>query len=229
MPLSKLAHTANVASRIARKRFFSLLGRLNEQLQPREKYAIRKGYHHAVSAESFDDTGNADEWQRDVYEFALACMQENNFSSVIDVGCGSGYKLVHLLGAYDTTGIEVSPTFEWLKGKYPEKKWLLFSETDPSALQADFIICSDVIEHLPDPDQAMQFLQSIQFQQLLLSTPEREAVAGPGDYGPPENTSHYREWSAAEFRKYVSGWFHITDQRIFNSRSTTQILLCKKY
>lgn len=212
-----------------RKRGFSLLGKKwNESLQPQELFAIRKGYHHAHRAESFDDTGNKDEWQREVYELALHSMQREKFQAVIDVGCGSAYKLVHMLGNYETIGIEVEPTFTWLQQKYPDRKWLLFDEVDPSRLRTDLVVCSDVIEHIPNPDDLMHFLQAIHCHQLIISTPERDAVAGKNDYGPPRNTAHYREWSAAEFKKYVSGFFKIEQQVILPGISVTQVIKCHK-
>jgi 2-polyprenyl-3-methyl-5-hydroxy-6-metoxy-1,4-benzoquinol methylase len=211
-----------------RKRGYSLLGKWNRNLQPRELFNIKKGYHHAHVAVAFDDTVNTDEWQREVYEFALSCMQQQNYRSVIDVGCGSAYKLVHLLGNYETTGIEVNPTYEWLNQKYPERKWLVFDRLDPASLQADLVICSDVIEHIVNPDDLLEFLQAIHFRTLIISTPERDAVAGKNDYGPPRNTSHYREWSAEEFRKYMSDYFTVDQQWIVPGKSVTQVIKCHK-
>ncbi|HYF30472.1 MAG TPA: methyltransferase domain-containing protein [Chitinophagaceae bacterium] len=226
--LSRFGHIATIASRLARKRAFALLGGLNKGLQPRECYAIKKGYHHATSAEAFDDTNNKDEWQKEVYQLALHCMRQQDHRSVIDVGCGSAYKLVHMLGAYQTTGIEVNPTYNWLRQTYPGKNWLLFDEVDPSSLQTDLVLCADVIEHIDDPDGLMQFLQSIHCRQLLISTPERDAVAGKSDYGPPANTSHYREWNAAEFREYVSRYFIVEEQIVLPGLSVTQVIICRK-
>lgn len=155
-------------------------------------------------------------------------MKKNNFRKIIDVGCGSGYKLVQILKEFDTTGIEVAPTYTWLIKKYPEKKWLQFDKTNPSELHCDAAICSDVIEHVEDPDQLLKFLASINFQKLIISTPERDLVAGKKDFGPPRNTAHYREWNSIEFRDYVSKWFNVEEQIILNDKSITQMLICKK-
>jgi hypothetical protein len=104
----------------------------------------------------------------------------------------------------------------------------LFEEVKPETLIADLVICSDVIEHMQNPDILMDFIQSIQSREIIFSTPERNMQAGVNDFGPPENPSHYREWDEIEFRNYVSQWFHIEEQRIFNVRSATQFILCKK-
>jgi hypothetical protein len=66
------------------------------------------------------------------------------------------------------------------------------------------------------------------FDWLIISTPERDAVAGKNDYGPPRNTAHYREWNVAEFNEYVSRWFKIEEHHVFNDRSITQAVVCAK-
>ncbi len=80
------------------------------------------------------------------------------------MGCGSGYKLMHMFGNFETTGIELAETCHWLKLNYPGKKWLEFENTDPGQLKTDMIICSDVIEHVPNPDGLMDFLGKIDIQ-----------------------------------------------------------------
>lgn len=135
---------------------------------------------------------------------------------------------MHQLAQYETIGIEVDPTFTFLREKYPERKWLLFDTVAPHSLKADLLVCADVIEHLPNPDDLLEFIAEIDFQELIISTPERDAVAGRKDFGPPENTAHYREWNAIEFKNYLRQWFDVKEQLIFEGRSVTQVVRCGK-
>lgn len=192
-------------------------------------YSIKPGYRHASKAEPFDDRSNTDEWQREVYELAGELMNANGLTKVIDVGCGSGYKLVHLLGQFNTVGIEIDPAFDFLRQKYPSRQWLNFNEVNPEELTADLVICSDVIEHIADPDELLSFLARIHSKQFLISTPERDAVAGVKHSGPPRNPAHYREWNQSEFYNYLSSRFNIIEQRVFPGRSVTQVLICKQH
>ena len=208
------------------KAFYRSCGACNAFLQPHSLYAIKKGYHHASSAENFDAVNASEEWQQEVYELGVDAMASLKGSTVIDVGCGSGFKLLRYFRSFHTMGIEVEPTVTWLRHKYPDREWLEFGAADPAALSADLVICADVIEHLRDPGILMDFFRRIRFRTLVLSTPEREAVAGRSDFGPPENTSHFREWSAGEFAAYVSEYFEIKEQRIFPGKSTTQVVIC---
>lgn len=219
-------HRWRVLARVGKKIIFRLIGPLNRIFQPSHLYNIKRGYHHAVFAENYNATETRDEWQKEVYQLASQIWTKSNGSSVIDVGCGSGYKLLQYFASAPTTGIEVEPTLSWLRQAYPDRKWLNFAELDPSQLSADILICADVIEHLSHPDELLQFIQQIHFCKLIISTPEREAVAGKSDYGPPENTCHFREWNAAEFREYLSNFFQVENQYIFPGKSTTQVLIC---
>lgn len=226
--ISTWQRRSKIAKRILSKKIFRLLGTVNSLFQSHEKFFIKKGYHHANSIIDFDDTSNTDEWQKEVYLLAKNILEEKKYRSVIDVGCGSAYKLINYLGSYQMAGIEVGETLNWLKKNYPEHAWLSFENTDPSTLQFDLVICSDVIEHIENPDTLLEFIKKINCRQIILSTPERESVAGKNDYGSPENPAHYREWDAAEFKNYISKYFVIEEQRIFNDKSVTQVIICKK-
>jgi hypothetical protein len=104
----------------------------------------------------------------------------------------------------------------------------LFDEAEASKLKADLVICADVIEHLDNPDDLLDFIDDIDFRLLIISTPERDGQAGKNDFGPPENTSHYREWNAVEFKNYLRQWFVVKDQVIFTTKSITQVVICEK-
>lgn len=225
---SKWEHRWAILKRIAAKKIYRLLGKTNLSLQPQVFFDIKPGYRHASSAEQFDARGSTDEWQKEVYELAAEKIKEINGSCVIDVGCGSGYKLVHVLGDYRTLGIEVSPGFDGLREKYPEREWLLFDKAEPAKLKADLVICANVIEHLYNPDDLLDFIEDIDFHLLIISTSERDRQAGINDFGPPGNTSHYREWNAVEFKNYLRRWFVVKDQVIFTTKSITQVVICEK-
>ena len=223
---SLFRHRLSVLHRLILGRSFRLLGKLNILIQPKQYFNIKPGYHFGKNAELFDDRENKDEWQQTVYELALSRLKEMGGKSLVDVGCGSAYKLINMFGDYDTLGIELPETYYWLLEKYPSNKWMAFENTDPSRLRCDMVICSDVIEHVRNPDILMDFLKSINFRCLVLSTPERDSVRGAADFGPPENTSHYREWNRQEFNEYVSKWFRVEEQIISPDKSPSQILFC---
>jgi hypothetical protein len=86
-----------------------------------------------------------------VYLRAADLARNENFTTIYDVGCGSGYKLINYLGEYDTAGFEVPQTLEFLRRTYPDRKWTFAQFSDCSHPAADLVICSDVIEHVDQP------------------------------------------------------------------------------
>ena len=225
---SGISHKLHVLKRMVLKNSLKMVGGVNGYLQPKSIFHIKKGYHHASTIEHHDTRLSTDEFQPSVYELAARLAEQHQFNSIADVGCGSGYKLVHRLGKYQTIGIETEPAYSWLKQKYSDRKWLRSEDVNPSDIHADLVICCDVIEHISNPDTMMDFLQRINFQYLILSTPERDQVAGKNDYGPPQNVFHYREWNAEEFKAYAAAWFLIEAQHVFPDKSITQALVCKR-
>src|SRR5262245_28521600 len=193
------------------------------------QYDIFPGYKHRHQSRYDDDTASTDEWQREVYVFAAGVMRKEGLSSVYDIGCGSGYKLMRYLSDYDTTGFDIEPTVSFLKGKYPDRKWRSVSFCEKGLPSPDLIICADVIEHVEAPDALLDFLGVLSPRYVILSTPDRDRVYMKGSrrlFGPPANPTHLREWSFAEFAAYVGRKFRIIDHRITNQRQGTQMIFC---
>jgi len=189
------------------------------------RYAARIEYHH------YDDQGAEDEWQLEVYLHALGLMVKNGWQSVADFGCGSGFKLMTYLKNYQTVGYELDVNVQALKHKYPDRDWRVSDFSKVNDIEADVIICSDVIEHLVDPDLLVEYLKNQSFKVLLLSTPVRELVydeQDPARFGPPRNYAHQREWSFTEFRHYIEQSFDVIDHRITNHHQATQLITCIK-
>jgi len=150
--------------------------------------------------------------------------------SIIDIGCGSAYKLIKYLGQYDTLGLELSPTYEWLMEKYPSRRWMKSDFKLPGNISADLVLCADVIEHLRDPDELLAFIKRINCQYIIFSTPRREMLYrfwNRGYWGPPKNKHHIREWSFSEFYQYISQSFDVFLHSITNREQKTQMVVCE--
>lgn len=194
-----------------------------------EQYCIHKAYRHRIHNVHFNDIENTDEWQKEVYQYAKNLAKENSYNSIIDIGCGSGYKLLRHFGEYPTTiGIDVGNTYEFLKKKYPHKIWLDANELDYSQLEADLVISSDVIEHLLDPVSHLSNIKKIKgVKSIIISTPDRLLL--DNKYGPPRNETHIREWTGTEFRRFIESQnFKIISHQITNYEQATQMVACKK-
>jgi hypothetical protein len=184
-----------------------------------ENYSINANpWHH-------NDLGFKDEGQKEVYLFCKDFMNKNYLRSVIDVGCGSAYKLTTILSEFDTIGIETEPCYTYLRKTYPQSKWLLSGEKEKSFKiyeeynNPDVVICSDVIEHIVNPNDLVDYLLTLNAKYYIISTPCREVLChhpkflGSGYHkswnGPPVNSCHVREWTMNEFKEYLSKKFVI--------------------
>lgn len=196
-----------------------------------KNYYIKPEYQSTTEYVHYDDKACEDEWQLEVYLHALGLMKKYDLHSVVDVGCGSAYKLMHYLSEYETTGLELEVNLEFLKNKYPDRVWLKSNFDINHRIDTDVVICSDVIEHIVNPDQLIQYIQTMRFKYLVLSTPDRDLVYEDGSKfrdGPPRNPAHVREWNFLEFNDYISQYFEIIDHRVTNLKQSTQTMICRK-
>lgn len=195
------------------------------------KYHIRSDYTHRANEEYFDDTKLKDEWQKEVYEYAKSIVIKNNYSSIIDFGCGSGFKLIDNFNEFNTIGIDVPQTVEFLRATYPDKQW---STTCDIHNNVDVFIASDVIEHMLDPNILIEYIKSCNPKEIVFSTPEKTLVTLHYPdlvqeimSGPPINSSHVREWTYEEFQNYISEHFDIVTHIITNESQATQMIHCR--
>lgn len=189
-------------------------------------YVARNQYHH------YDDSECEDEWQLEIYLHALGLMITNEFTHIADVGCGSGYKLVKYFEGFSSVGYELPVNVDILKKRYPDKDWRVSDFTKKNEIKADVIVCSDVIEHLIEPDDLLNYLKNQSFEYLIVSTPDRDLCYSDGDVylsGPPKNKAHQREWNFNEFRAYMDKHFDVVDHRVTNLQQATQMVICKMF
>ncbi len=195
----------------------------------RQQYEIKAAYYHRRHPEHFDDTKCKDEWQKEVYEYALKIAEEKHLTTVLDYGCGSAYKLLKYFKDCDFIGVDIEPTLGWLRKNYPENTWLSPDELIIRQKKYDLIISADVVEHIPDPNQFINCLKKLDSSFIVISTPNRDLLNNKySQLGPPLNPAHCREWSFKEFENYISKNFRVIDHRITNKEQSTQLILCTK-
>lgn len=197
----------------------------------RDSYFLPKLYRARLEVPHFADGNRKDEWQREVYLHARALMDQHGYHRVVDVGCGSGFKLMKYFPQEQTVGLEVEPTLSLLRARYPDRDWRSSNFSDGSSLATDVVICADVIEHLLDPAALLDFICSIPCRCCVLSTPAREINDRPWHrvyWGPPANPHHVREWTVHEFRQFVATRFEVLESVIPNREQSTHMVVCRK-
>jgi hypothetical protein len=175
----------------------------------------------------FSDEGNADEYQKEVYEFARSFYDEKEMNGVLDVGCGSAFKLLANFQNMPKAGAELNT--DWLKQQYPNETWFAFSDPSWKKFPAQLIICADVIEHVPNPVAFIEdLLEHREAKYFVFSTPDRNLDTSPWKFGPPNNESHYREWTFEEFEGFLSRYFMVVHHSISNHEQRTQMLVAER-
>jgi SAM-dependent methyltransferase len=193
----------------------------------RGAYFIHDGYEHRRRPQYFDATSSTDDWQDEVYRFAREIADQHNLKSVIDIGCGSGYKLLKYFRNYATIGVDVPQTCAVLQKRYPNQQWEVSDFSAATTPKADLVIVSDVIEHVPDPDALLQYIFRIAPRYVVFSTPDRNLLRLGTHNGPPLNPTHLREWSMAELHAYLSVFLEIDEHFISCAAQATQCVLAR--
>lgn len=147
-------------------------------------------------------------WQAPVYSLAKRISKTYKPRNIIDIGCGTGYKLYHylygmaarIIGIDQESGINIAKNhysgIEWVATEFEgEYIWNYIKETKP-----DLIICADVIEHVQDPKKLLTNIKNVMTDDSLfiVSTPDRNILEDSSYHGPPKNQRHVREWTADE-------------------------------
>lgn len=166
-------------------------------------FKIKRGYRSRRAKNK--NLRTTDHAQRKVYNWAANMCKRNKTGtrSVIDLGTGTGFKLIRYFGKCDTLGIDVEYRMQNLRGRYPERKWAAYDVMNPVPVVADLVLCVDVIEHVQDPRRLLDSIMAGTWDHCVISTPERDIVRGKKDKGPPKNRWHVREWNEAEFAAFL--------------------------
>jgi len=187
-----------------------------------ENYFIKAGYTPNDKAVTLDEVSGEQYWNKSsiyssyyyqfpVYRYAKKLIQEKNIKRVVDVGCGTGTKLAFIhksLPEVSFTGIDQEAAIEYCKNNYSFGNWLVDDIENPEKslddIKAELVICSDVIEHLLNPDVLLVCLkkQVSKDGYIILSTPERDTLRGE-NCTESANKFHIREWNYDELENYL--------------------------
>jgi 2-polyprenyl-3-methyl-5-hydroxy-6-metoxy-1,4-benzoquinol methylase len=192
-------------------------------------FGLPKCYQSRLDNADFDDTPFADEYQRNVYEYAARLAKLRGYRNIVDIGCGSGFKLVKHFSDVNTIGLDIPKTIEYCRQKYPHRRWREINTEDIIA-GSDLVISADVIEHVPNPDDFMQYIKALHPKAIVISTPARDLLQLSTEelMGPPRNIHHAREWSSREFRAYIGQWFSVEEHLVGMEHDThTQLIMAR--
>lgn len=146
--------------------------------------------------------------QDPVYRIAAGLVRSGHLVPVVDVGCGTGHKLVHRIGAVtaEFVGADQPSAMAVARAEFPERRWVEGDIGDDgfwdrlAAEHPRLVLCVDVIEHVDDPVALLLRLRALAGPsgRVLVSTPDRARMERTPALGPPTNPRHIREWTRDE-------------------------------
>jgi len=164
------------------------------------------------------------------YEHAAKYVKGKN---VLDVSCGTGYGAYRLAkaGAKKVTGVDISRvTIQFAKEQYFDEK-LTFQVGDILSLGFednlfDVITCFETIEHVKDPEKALEGLRRALRPGgvLIISSPNRILTSPEKSLSEkPDNPFHIKEYNLAEFISAIGKAFNV--EEIYGQRGIYKIFL----
>lgn len=193
-------------------------------------------YYRDLEAGPADGSGPV--WQPDVYTHAAAIAGVLGTRKIVDVGCGSGKKLVALAAeGFDVVGVDFGDNIRACRATHPVGRWVEFDLSDREGSipldAADWagavVVNSDVVEHLAEPEHLMrQLARALRSGALavVISTPDRVRTFGNDHLGPPPNPAHVREWERTEFEAFLrsQGFEHLDSELTRSSTASWEFL-----
>ena len=145
-------------------------------------------------------------------------VQQVNPSSVHEVGCGEGFWTLKLIAeGYPVTGSDFSSEVIEIASQNAASAGVDTSvfrtrsvyDLDPKHDSADLVLCTEVLEHLEEPQQALEKLTSIANRYVILSVPRepiwRAMNLARGAYvkNLGNTPGHIQHWSKRQFLNLV--------------------------
>jgi SAM-dependent methyltransferase len=126
-------------------------------------------------ATQWDDMKEYGPFSRHLRRLLVSTIRPLAFTSVLDIGCGQGALLTTLRSEFphiEPHGVDISPVaVELARKRVPDGRfWVLDTVKDRLNEKFDLVVCSEVIEHIPDDRQTLSNIAAMTGKYLVLST-----------------------------------------------------------
>lgn len=192
--------------------------------QTEQTFGIRDGYTAREKPDYFvDNRPDGKLWQPDVLPMAAHLARTLKCNTLIDIGCGRGEKLMPYANEFEIVGVDFGENINYCRETHKFGRWLECDleqstpDIERDILKQAVVVCSDVIEHLVNPERLALTLamMSCCAPVVMLSTPDRYLTYGEDQNGPPGNPHHVREWKINEMAKWLEKYGLIASRKGF--------------
>lgn len=148
--------------------------------------------------------------------------------TVHEVGCGEGFWVLEMLrkgidargSDFSTQVIETARRNAEAAGRAAERfKVRSVYDVEPEEDAADLVVCCEVLEHVEEPERALQAISALDAKHVVISVPRepiwRTLNLARGHYvSDLGNTpGHIQHWSARGITALVSRYFDVVETR----------------
>jgi 2-polyprenyl-3-methyl-5-hydroxy-6-metoxy-1,4-benzoquinol methylase len=157
------------------------------------------------------------------YEDVAAVCVEERFASVVDAGCGSGELLAAIArrcgGDVELAGFDHAANgIARARALVPDARLAVAAiDEPPFAARFDLVVCTEVLEHLQDPDAALRALDTLRAGggRLVVTVPDGEQDDFAG---------HVHFWSQHDLRRLLERHGDVEIRRIDEGRTLLAIV-----
>ena len=133
--------------------------------------------YEAIWKTTWGDVQTYGPFHRHLHRIIKEMISSLKFQSVLDVGCGAGSLLAELKFEFPhikPMGVDVSSSaIELARRRMPDGDFRILDIAQTSLdTRFDLVVCSEVLEHIPDDITAMENLGKMTRKYLLVSTPQ---------------------------------------------------------
>jgi len=154
---------------------------MDQSPQSQNNQPFDQNYFHSGPYAKVSYTRFSQYWWSNRYYAKLARRYGPRQGRVLEVGCGMGHLLAWLTKHYQVVGTDVNPwALDEARHNVPQGQFFQLSAQDMGTLEDNsfqIVIAKHVIEHLPDPDQALgEFSRLLAHNGLLvMATPNLDS------------------------------------------------------
>lgn len=146
---------------------------------------------------------------------------------ILDAACGCGYGSSLLMAKGVVTGVDYSANaIDWAEEYFPGPTYLLARiEDEPWEGKYETCVSLETIEHIPEPEKALQAFRRACIGRFIASVPNEERYPFKAENFARDDSPHFRHYTPSEFEALLTGaGFKVLERFCQKSKQEPQVI-----